>query len=92
MTADSIEKMFLHSTLTKIAQDGDTPTYTSIKQLKDELISNAVAILSDLGDGLNGDLFLIISKNEYSKATKQLKSSAPTNPTEPVPVSGRTGT
>ena len=92
MTADSIEKMFLHPVLTKIAQDGEKPNYTSIKQLKDELISNAVAVPSDLGDGLNGHLFLVISENEYSKATTQLKPSAPIKPTEPVPVSARTGT
>ena len=34
MTADSLGKIFLHYTLTKIAQDGEKLTYTSIKQLK----------------------------------------------------------
>ena len=72
MTAYTIGKMFLHPTLTKIAQDGENPNYTSIKQLKDELISNAVDVPSDLGDGLNGHLFLVISENGYSKATIQL--------------------
>ena len=92
MTADSIEQKSLHPTLTKITQDGETPTYTSIKELRDELIPNAVAVPSDLGDGLNGHLFLVVFENEYSTATAQFKSTAPTNPTELVPVSIRTST
>lgn len=66
MTVDSIEKIFLHPTLTKIAQDSEKPHYTSIKQLKDEIISNKVAVLSDLGDELNGHLFLVISNYSLS--------------------------
>ena len=84
--------MFIHPTLTKIAQDGEKATYTSIKLLRDELVSNAVSVPSDLGDRLNGHLFLVVSEDEYSKATTELKPSAPTNPTEPVPVSARTST
>ena len=44
MTVDSIERIFLHPTLTKIAQDGEHPNYTSIKQLRGELISNIIAV------------------------------------------------
>ena len=92
MTADTIEKMFIHPTLTKIAQDGEKPTYTSIKLLRDELVSNAGFVPSDLGDRLNEHLFLVVSEVKYSKATSELKPSAPVNPTEPVPVSARTST
>ena len=71
MTTYSIEKMFVHPTLTKIAKDGENQTYTSIKQLKDELISNVVAVPSYLGDGSDVHLFLVISKNEYSTTSAQ---------------------
>ena len=37
-------------------------------------------------------MFLVVSEDEYSKATTELKPSAPANPTEPVPVSARTST
>ena len=92
ITSDSVEKMFFHPTLTKVAHDSENPTCVSIKQLKDKLISNAVTVPSDLGDGLNGHLFLLIFENEYSTAIAQLKLMAPTNPTEPVPISTRTST
>ena len=92
MTADTIEKMFIRPTLTKIAQDGENPMYTSIKLLRDKLVSNVVYIPLDLGDRLNGHLFLVVSEDEYSKATTELKPSAPANPTEPVPVSARIST
>ena len=45
--------MLLHSCLTQICDDGENPTYTTIKKLRDELISNAVAVPPDLGDGVN---------------------------------------
>ena len=63
-----------------------------IKQIRNEQKSNAVAVSSDFGDGINGHLFLVISKNEYNTATIQLKPMARTNPTELVPVSARTST
>ena len=44
MTVYSIERIFLHPTLTKIDQDGDQPNYTSIKQLRGEITSNIVAV------------------------------------------------
>ena len=58
--------MFIHPTLTKIAQDGEKPTYTSIKLLRDELVSNAVSVPSNLRDRLNGHLFLVISEDGYT--------------------------
>ena len=82
--------MCIYPTLTKIAQDGGNPAYTSINLLRDELVSNAASVPSDLGDRLNEHLFLVVSEDEYSKATTELKPSAPANPTEPVPVSVRT--
>ena len=53
MNTEGIEKLLLHPCLTKIGDDGEYPTYSTIKNLRDELISNAVAIPSDLGDGFN---------------------------------------
>ena len=82
----------MHPCLTKIGDDGEKHTYTSIKKLRDELISNAVAIPSDLGDGFNGNLFFVVSDAEYLKATKETKPTVLSKPTEPKPASVRTNT
>ena len=92
MNTEGIEKLLLRHCLTKIGDDGEKPTYTTIKKLRDELISNAVAIPSDLGDGFNGHLFLVVSDAEYLKATKETKPIVPSKPTEPKAASVRTNT
>ena len=84
--------MLLHPCLTKIGDDGEYPTYTTIKNLRDELISNAVDIPSDLGDGFNAHLFLVVSDTEYLKATTEAKPTVPSEPTEPQLASVRTNT
>ena len=53
MNTEGIEKLLLHPGHTKIGDDEENPTYTTIKKLRGELISNAVAIPSDLGDGFD---------------------------------------
>ena len=92
MNTEGIEKLLLHPCLTKIGDDGEKPTYTTIKKLRDELISNAVAIPSDLGDGFNGHLFLVVSDADYLKANKETKPIVPSKPTEPKAASVRTNT
>ena len=92
MNTEGIEKLLLHPCLTKIGDDGEKPTYTTIKKLRDELISNTVAIPSDLGDGFNGHLFLVVSDEEYLKATKEGKPTVPSKPSEPQAASVRTNT
>ena len=91
MTVYSTEGRFLYPILTKITQDGKNPTYTSIKQLRDELISNIVAVYSDLGDGKNIQLFIVVSENEYNIVILLLKPTVSTNPIEQISVSTRTG-
>ena len=63
-----------------------------MKLLRDELVSNAVAFSSELGDILTGHLLLMVLEDKYTDATTELKPTAPTDPTEPVPVSSRTPT
>ena len=92
MNTEGIEKLLLHPCLTKIGDDGEKPTYTTIKNLRDELISNAVAIPSDLGDDFNVHLFLAVSDVEYLKATTETKPIVRSKPTEPKPASVRTNT
>ena len=92
MNTEGIENYLQHPCLTKIGDDGEKPTYTTIKKLRDELISNAVAIPSDLGDGFNGHLFLVVSDAECLKATKETKPTVPSKPTEPKSASVRTNT
>ena len=60
MNIEGLEKLLLHPCLTKIGDDGEKPPYTTIKKLRDELISNTVAIPSDFGDGFNGHPFLVV--------------------------------
>jgi len=92
MNTEGIEKLLLYPCLTKIGDDGENPIYTTIKKVRDELISNAVDIPSDLGDGFNGQLFLVVSDAEYLKATKETKPTVTSKPTEPKPASVRTNT
>ena len=92
MNTEGIEKFLLHPYLTKIGDDGEKPIYTTIKKLRDELISNDVAIPSDLEDGFNGHLFLIVSDAEYLKATNEFKPTVPSKPTVPKPAYVRTNT
>ena len=92
MNTEEIEKLILHPCLTKIGDDGEKPTYTTIKKLRDELISNAVAIPSDLGDGFNVHLFLVVSNEEYLKATKEDTPTVPSKPSEHQAASVRTNT
>ena len=82
----------MHPCLTKTGEDGENSTYTTIKKLRDALISNAVAIPSEIGDGFNGHLFLVVSNAEYLKATKETKPTVPSKLTEPKPASVRTNT
>ena len=91
MTVYFTEGRFLYPILTKITQGGKNPTYTSIKQLRDELIPNIVAVYSDLGDGKNIQLFIVVSENEYNIVILLLKPTVPTNPIEKISVSTRTG-
>ena len=92
MNIDGIEKMLLHPILTKIGDDGEKPTYTSVKQLWDELISNDGDIPSDFGKGSNGHLFLVVSDEECTKVTAETKSITPMKPIKPTPASGRINT
>ena len=48
MNIEGIEKLLLHHCLTEIGDDGEKHTYITIIKLRDELISNAVTIHSDL--------------------------------------------
>ena len=67
-TSEGIDKLFLKSTLIPLSQS-ETPDYTSIKILQDELISNAVSVYSPLGDGDTGHLFLVVNNQRYLDAT-----------------------
>ena len=90
---DTIEKLFVKPTLTPLVES-ETPIYTSITLLQDELISHTVSIYSALGDGKTGHLFLVVSDEQYATATKDAttgigfpKPVLPIPPTAlPVPV------
>ena len=92
MTTNTIEKMFIHLTLTKIAQDCKKVSYTIIKLPRDKLSSNAVVVPSDLGDRINGHFFLVVLEDEYTDTAKELKLTSATNPPELVSISARTPT
>ena len=84
-TPEAIEKFFLKSTLTPFSQS-EPPNYTSIKILQDELISNAVSVYSPLGDGDTGHLFLVVSNEQYLKATNTNAPALPSSPVVPTTV------
>ena len=84
---DAIEKLFLKWTLLKLCSEGLEPTYSSIDLLQNELISNAVSARSNLGDGVTGYLFLVVSDTDYQQATidNLNKPNAPNKPNVPIP-------
>ena len=91
---DAIERLFIKSVLTKVCSDNGKPTYSRIEILQNELISNAVSVRSSLGDGLAGHLFLVVSDDDYSKATvgnlaKPVVPVKLTPPTLVIPVGTR---
>ena len=57
---------FTHDPLTKIHGE---PTFTTLKNLKDELRANASSVPSNLGGGLHGHLGLILTPAEYANVT-----------------------
>ena len=92
MNTEGIEQLLLHPCLTKMGDDGKKPIYTTIKNLQDEFISNDVATPSDLGDGFNGHIFLVVFDTVYLKATKETKPTASIKSNEPRLASVRTNT
>ena len=92
MNIEGIEKLLLHHSLTEIGDDGEKHTYITIIKLRDELISNAVTIHSDLGDGFSRHIFLVVPDAEYTKTTTETKPTVPSNPIEPKLASVRTNT
>ena len=85
---DAIERLFIKSVLTKVCSDNDKPTYSSIEILQNELISNTLSVRSPLGNGLVGHIFLVVSDDDYRKATvgNLAKPVVPVKPTPPTPV------
>ena len=62
-TVDYKNSVFEYPTLTKITT---RPTYSSLKQIKDELKANAGKVQCELGGGANGHLGLVLSDPEYA--------------------------
>ena len=56
---DYVDTYFEFPTLTNIHGE---PTYFQLKELKNELKSNATSVTSDLGGGGNGHLGLVLSQ------------------------------
>ena len=94
---DAIEKLFIKSVLTKVCSDNEQATYSSIEILQNKLIGNAVSVRSPLDGGLSGHLFLVVSDEDYRKATvgnlaKHVVPVKPTHPTPVIPVGTRSTT
>ena len=89
-TPEAIKKFFLKSTLTPFSQS-EPPNYTSIKILQDEFISNVVSVYSPLGDGDTGHLFLVVSNEQYLKATNTNAPALPSSPVVPITVNSVIG-
>ena len=76
---------FTHDPLTKIHGE---PTFTTLKNLKDELRANASSVPSNLGGGLHGHLGLILTPAEYANVLP----TAYLRPTPPPPLTIAPGT
>ena len=76
---------FMYADLTPIT---GKPNYESLKLLKDKLKANATSVPLDLGGGLNGHLFVILSTPEFA-----IVSPVPfVRPGHPGPLVISTGT
>mmetsp|Transcript_10058 Transcript_10058/g.14217 ORF Transcript_10058/g.14217 Transcript_10058/m.14217 type:complete len:136 (-) Transcript_10058:711-1118(-) len=74
---DYVNTYFVHVPLTKIRGE---PNYDSLKELKEELMTNAQEVTTTLGGGSHGYLGLVVNPTEYS-----LSSTTPyVNPVQPV--------
>ena len=60
---DYVDTYFEVPTLTRIHGE---PTYFKLKELKNELKSNATSVTTDLGGGANGHLGLVLTPAEYN--------------------------
>ena len=60
---DYTKTHFIYATLTPIT---GKPNYESLKLLKDELKANATSVPSDLGGGLHGHLYVVLSTPEFA--------------------------
>ena len=85
-------KIFLKGTLINFFSERQDPTYSGIKLLQNELISNAVSLQSNLGDGGIVPLFLVVSDTYYQQATSGTlnKPNDPNKPTPPTPPTANT--
>ena len=63
---DYVDTYFEFPTLTKIHGE---PTYFQLKELKNELKSNATSVTSDLGGGGHGHLGLVLSPADYTNVS-----------------------
>ena len=66
MTSTSIDYVntyFEYPTLTKIAGE---PSFESLRNLHDEIKSNAMSVASTLGGGQHGHLGLVLSNADYT--------------------------
>ena len=73
---DYVDTYFEIPTLTKIHGE---PTYFQLKELKNELKSNASSVTTDLGGGANGHLGLVLTPTEYN-AVSAIPCNRPTHP------------
>ena len=73
---DYVDTYFEFPTLTKIHGE---PTYFQLKELKNELKSNASSVTTDLGGGANGHLGLVLTPAEYN-AVSATAYNRPTHP------------
>ena len=73
---DYVDTYFEFPTLTKIHGE---PTYFQLKELKNELKSNATSVTTDLGGGRHGHLGLVLTPTEYL-AVSTTAYNRPTHP------------
>ena len=76
---DYVDTYFELPTLTKIHGE---PTYFQLKELKNELKSNATSVTTDLGGGGHGHLGLVLTPAEYAT----ISAVAYTRPVHPGPL------
>ena len=82
---DYIKTHFEYPELTKVHK---SPTYDTLKKIKDELKTNASRVTSDLGGGGHGHLGLLLTPAEYAlvSATPYVRPVHPENALAPTVV------
>ena len=83
-SSSTIEKLFIHGTLTKLYEHVDVPSYLGIERLQSELVSNTLSIIFTLCDRLTSHSLLVINDVDCTTTTAGAVKPTPSLKSTPL--------